>query len=584
MTRSAIACAFFFLSFHASAQTYLSCDFEKGIPADFTLRDYDQNEPSASMKKLGFSVGTPWIQVATNKVATEHAACSTSWYAQAGTSDDWMITPAVTISGSNPILTWRAMAADSKHADGYAVYISETAGKEKADFNVALPLFSVAKEEATWTEHLISLAQYKGKTVTIAFVNNSTDCSRILVDDVTIEESHKLNIAVDLPAGINYMGDVQISGTVSTRGEGTVNGFTIGLEAKGETTTQHFDAAVSAAAPAKFTLDRKLQIGKHETLPYNIWVEVDGDRNSISRTVTSYPQKAVCEEGTGTWCGWCVRGIVMLDSIKNHYGDRIIGIAAHQGDVMSSDYISGISRYLGSSGLPAGTVARRQNCDPKNFINYSLALLNYGEILSDIDLKTNFDKSTRTVTATTTIHFAEAQRNNSLAVAYAILENRVHRPGDDNYRQHNSYANGKAGVMGGYEKYDEYIPSEVMYFNDVARGYVGDILGIDGSIPTDVAAEEAVVDERSFTLPDNILVDDNVEIVALLIDKTDGRIVNGQNVELVPGSGAGIKTIGSDPNTGMSAVYSVNGMRTDGLSRGINIIRTSDGRVIKVIK
>lgn len=584
MTRSAIACAFFFLSFHASAQTYLSCDFESGIPAGFTLRDYDQNEPSASMKKLGFSVETPWIQVATNKAATEHAACSTSWYAHAGTSDDWMITPAITLSGSNPILVWRAMASDAKHADGYAVYISETAGNEKADFNVSTPLFSSAKEETSWAEHTVSLAQYSGKTITIAFVNNSTDCSRLLVDDVTVEESHKLNIAVDLPTGINYMGEVKVSGTVSTRGEETVSGFTVGLEANGETTTQHFDAAVTAAEPAKFTLDRKLQIGKHESLPYNIWVEADGDKNGISRTLTSYPQKVVCEEGTGTWCGWCVRGIVMLDSIKNHYGDRIIGIAAHQGDVMSSDYFSGISRYLGSDGFPAGTVARRQNCDPKNFIKYSLALLDYAEILSDIDLKTNFDKATRTVTATTTIHFAEAQKNNSFAIAYAILENRVHRPGDDNYKQHNSYANGKAGVMGGYEKYDEYIPSEVMYFNDVARGYVGDILGIDGSIPTDVAAEEAIVDERSFQLPDNVLVDDNVEIVALLIDKKDGRIVNGQNIELVPGSGTGIKKIANNSDFGKPAVYTVNGMRIKYLSSGINIIRTSDGRLLKVTK
>ncbi len=583
MTRSAIACAFFFLSFHASAQTYLSCDFESGIPADFTLRDYDQNDPSASMKKLGFSVGTPWIQVATNKAATEHAACSTSWYAQAGTSDDWMITPAITLSGSNPILTWRAMAADSKHADGYAVYISETAGKEKADFNVAAPLFSVAKEEADWTEHTISLAQYKGKTVTIAFVNNSTDCSRLLVDDVTIEESHKLNIAVDLPAGINYMGDVAISGTVSTREEGTVSGFTVGLEANGETATQHFDANVSADAPAKFTLDRKLSIGKHETLPYNIWVEADGDKNTVSRTLTSYPQKAVCEEGTGTWCGWCVRGLVALDSIKNNYSDKIIGIAAHSGDPMESDYIGKLSQYIGS-GFPAGSVARRQKCDPKDFIRFSQALLNYGEILSDVDLQTTFDKTTRTVSATTTVHFGEAQKNNKLALSYVILENRVHKPGDNDYRQHNSYADGKAGVMGGYEKYGDYIPSEVMYFNDVARAFIGDFYGIDGTIPTDVDAEQAVTDGRSFILPDNILVDDNVEIVVLLIDKTDGRIVNGQSVELVPGGGTGINGVTDTPKTDKSAVYSVNGMRQKGLTRGLNIIRTADGRTIKVVK
>lgn len=211
-------------------------------------------------------------------------------------------------------------------------------------------------------------------------------------------------------------------------------------------------------------------------------------------------------------------------------------------------------------------------------------MLNYGEILSDIDLKTNFDKTTRTVTATTTIHFAEAQKNNNLALTYAILENRVHKPGNDSYKQHNSYADGEHGVMGGYGQYGEYIPSEVIYFNDVARGYVDDILGIDGSIPADIDAGQPVVDERSFTLPDNILVDDNVEIVALLIDKKDGRIVNGQNVELVPGSVTGINTVANTSALRTSAVYSVNGMRINGLTKGINLIRTSDGRTVKVTK
>lgn len=582
MTRLAIACAFFFLSFHATAQTYYSCDFEKGIPADFTLIDYDQNEPSLSMQKQGFSVGTPWIALTPTKNATGKAACSTSWYAKASTSDDWMILPKVTLCGTNPFISWRAMAADAKHADGYAVYISETGAMEKGGFDIAEPLFTTANETANWTEHRISLAKYAGKAVTIAFVNNSTDCSRLYVDDITIAESHKLSINVNLPKAISYAGDVTVSGQVSTNETTPIKGFTIGLEANGETTTQHFEAEVDKATPASFSLDHKLTIGKHETLPYYIWVETDGDRNEQALEVTSYPRKAVCEEGTGTWCGYCVRGIVMLDSIRNNYSDRIIGIAAHSGDVMQCDYVSEVAKYLGSS-YPTGTVNRRQKCDPKDFIKLAEIFLNNNETLVDMNLETSFDKSLRTVQARTTLHFAEAQPSNTLALAYAIIENAVHKPGDDKYQQHNSYANGQKGKMGGYEKYGEYIPSEVMYYNDVARGFVDDLMGIEGSMPTNIEAEQAVTDERTFTLPDNILVDDNVEIVAMLIDKSDGRIINAQNTELVPGASA-IKGVTDNGATTKSTVYGINGTTHNGIQPGLNIIRTAEGKFVKIIR
>lgn len=582
MTRLAIACAFFFLSFHATAQTYYSCDFEKGIPADFTLIDYDQNTPSASMQKIGFAEGTPWISVATNKTATNHAACSTSWYQQAGTSDDWMILPAVYVSGNAPTLSWRAMASDKKHADGYSVYVTTADGNRKEDFTTATPLFTTVAENADWTDHSISLAEYRGKTIRVAFVNNSTDCSRLYVDDVKIWEKHKLTLSVDLPRQIAYKGEMTISGSVAANTEEGARGFTIGLEAGGETTTQHFDTEVKSGEPATFTLDRRLTIGKHGTIPYNIWVETeDGDREEHDMSVTSYPRKAVAEEGTGTWCGYCVRGLVMLDSIKNHYADRIIGIAAHSGDVMTSDYISEVSQYLGSS-YPTGTVNRRVKSDPKDFISYANIILKNAELFSDLQLETTFDKASRSVTAKTTLHLADDYTDGKLALAYAIIENDVHKPGDDSYRQHNSYADGILGEMGGYEKYGEYIPSEVMHYNDVARGYVDDLMGIDGSLPERIAAEESVADERSFTLPDNILNDENVEIVVMLIDKSDGRIVNAEKCPVAKSTN-GINDIkATNMPTRFSAIYGVSGTKRDSLEKGLNIIRTADGRTIKV--
>lgn len=146
MKKTAIACAFFFLSFHATAQTYLSCDFENGIPNSFVLKDYDGNTPSEAMAREGFSVGTPWIAVAPDKGKSNHVAASTSWYNPAGTSDDWMTTPSLTLTGSHPQLQWTAKSSDKKHRDGYEVYISTNGGTELSsgvDSNKAVVRYTV---------------------------------------------------------------------------------------------------------------------------------------------------------------------------------------------------------------------------------------------------------------------------------------------------------------------------------------------------------------------------------------------------------------------------------------------------------
>lgn len=581
MTRLAIACAFFFLSFHATAQNYFSCDFEKGIPADFKLVDYDCNTPSSSMKKAGFDVGIPWIATTLASDKGNTVACSTSWYTPAGTSDDWLITPEITLSGTNPELSFRTMASDKKHSDGFAVYVAEGENYDKASFDMDSPLLSVANENAEWTEHVVSLAKYAGKTIRLAFVNNSTDCSRLYLDDIDISESHKARIAITTPKFVNYAGDVAVSATVSTRLSEPIKGFTVQLDVNGERFTQHFDDEVTASMPVCFTLDRKIRVEKLQKVNYKVAVTVDDDTDFQFSTLSSYPRKTVCEEGTATWCSWCVRGLVALDSIKKNYSNEIIGIAAHSGDVMSSNYYSVVAQYFGS-GLPTGSVNRQVTTDPKDFIRYSKLLLQNSETFCAMNLALNFDKPSRTVTATTTTTFAEELTQHHFALAYAIIENNVHQPDNSDYSQHNAYANGSQGVMGGYENYGEYIPAENMWFNDVARGYVDDLLGIDGSVPESIQAETPVVDERTFVLPDNILVDDNVEIVAMLIDKTDGHIVNAESAS-VSGQEAGIHNQTVAANNGKeAAIYTVDGELAKSFTKGINLVRLDSGRIIKV--
>lgn len=170
MKRFAIACsALFILSFHATAQTYLNCDFEDGMPLTFTLIDNDGNTPSDDATKKGFAVGTPWI-VARPQGEKSNVAMATSWYSPNGASDDWMITPAFTVNDDNVRLSWRARSSmkSTKYHEDYSVYVSTTGGTAVADFDKSKPLATVKGESYYWTTHSVDLSTYKGKTITVA--------------------------------------------------------------------------------------------------------------------------------------------------------------------------------------------------------------------------------------------------------------------------------------------------------------------------------------------------------------------------------------------------------------------------------
>lgn len=583
-TLCAAACAFFFLSFHAGAQTYLECDFTEGIPEDFTLIDNDGNTPSASMSELGFAPGVAWIAVApTNESGV--AACSTSWYQPAGQADDWMITPPITVEADNAVLTWKAKAADKRHRDGYAIYVAEGGSSSISEFDTAAPLFSTGSEEAYWTAHKVSLAAYKGKTISLAFVNNSTDQSRLYIDDIFAGVESSAYIKVSLGSATPLQGDIEVSGTVTGATDYETTGFVVGLEYGGKEYTQTFDGTLSSGVSLPFTLDAKLHIGFHETVDYKMWVEADGTRHEISRQITSYPMKVVCDDVTGTWCGFCVRGLVALDNIRQNYADRAIGVAAHSGDVMYDD-ITYYTTYLASlvpwEGLPAGAMNRFFKCDPGEFVNYIDQMINYEKTYVAIEASAEQDAVSGEFTASTRLWFADSYDDADFRLAYTIIENRVHQPGDDDYKQHNSYSGGDYGEMGGYENLPVYVPSEDMYFDDVVRCTVGDFNGIEGSVPAQIKADEMVEYATTFSLPETVINPEETELVVMVIDQSDKRVVNATKVSLGK-SGNGIRQLETNASgTEEKQRYNMAGTRLQQPQKGINIVRLSDGTVRKV--
>lgn len=581
-------CAAIMVASHSSAQdTYFTTGFDDGIPSTFALYDQDGRIPSTDMQKLGFAVGTPWITIIEPDTDGNKVACSTSWYKNAGTSDDWMITGAIEIKSEKAVLRWRSRASDKDYHDGMAVYISDK-GNAVEDFDTSAPVYSAKKENYAWTEHSVDLSIYNGKTVYIAFVNNSKDANCLYIDDLFVGIPSKVEMTLDLGRVIHSYGTVSVGGKAYATDGQSHHGFTVGYRYNNKTVEQKFDTDIPADETVDFAFDTPIEIERNQTILYDAWIKCDGDSTGISAKTSAYPLKLVAEEVTGTWCGYCIRGIVGMKNMNEKYPDTFIGIAIHNDsspkwpDAMAAgveDYHDYIYNSCNISGYPHCVFSRNPNysIDPANMEIYYNGIMNSTDNYCGIELKANYDAETKKITADTDIYFAQKQNNTNYRLAYVVVENNVHRTHkdlglDDNvatgYEQCNYYAGNSQGEMGGFENKPATIPPEQMWYNDVARTIYPEPKGEEGVIPTDMAEGDHFTHQVTFDMPSSVLAPSNTEIIVLLLDKNE-IIVNADKVK-AEGIETGISIVRSAANDN-NVYYNMEGMRVNGNAKGLLI-------------
>ncbi|KFF00927.1 hypothetical protein IX39_10000 [Chryseobacterium formosense] len=162
----------------------------QGISA-WTIIDVDGLTPAASVN----FITNGWNRIdrqGTNGSfggpAGNYAAMSTSWYTPAGTSNDWLISPTIPVSGASPTLYWDAKAQDGDYPDGYKVMLAPNGGNTVNDFTVEL--YNTAGENKYWTSRAVSLTPYIGQNIRFAFVNNSNDKFMLMVDNIKVDYTY----------------------------------------------------------------------------------------------------------------------------------------------------------------------------------------------------------------------------------------------------------------------------------------------------------------------------------------------------------------------------------------------------------
>lgn len=243
---------------------------------------------------------------------------------------------------------------------------------------------------------------------------------------------------------------------------------------------------------------------------------------SINCLTDGYARNVVIEEGTGMWCGWCVRGIVAMEDMNEMYGDgTFIGMAIHDGDDMQAldcgHVIKLIDEWVG--GFPGIIVNRTYGADVTTARMKNAYETSRLEVVpAKIELTATINGDDIDVTSVST--FSVDDNSTDYRVGYAVLEDNV-----GPYLQQNYYSGGGNGPMGGFEDMDKAV---YLLYNDVVRSYYG-CEGLPGSLPTSVEKDGTYSHTCSIPMT-GVVNPNNVSVVAMIINATNGSIVNAVKV------------------------------------------------------
>lgn len=333
----------------------------------------------------------------------------------------------------------------------------------------------------------------------------------------------------------------------------------------GEQGTVQFPAPDVAAGKNSFALNVKKMNG--------VETSEATSAQCIALDNVGYDRKFVVEEGTGTWCGWCPRGIVGLEQMSAKYPEKFIGIAIHSSDAMAStSYAPVINRYF--SGFPSCIINRDPLyvVDP-NFDDLDLCYSkdNYwagqrGAAKVDMTVATDADNSFY-VTATTTFAFSES--NADYKLAFVIIEDGIKGI------QTNNYAGGNYGAMGGWENRGS---SAMWTYEHTARDIFA-AYGLDNSIPSTIVAEEPMTFHTTLS-GSNVTKTAETAVIALVLDTATGTILNATKV-MAEDYGE-VTAINSVPQTTAHTDYfDLSGRRVSRPAKGSIVICRQGGVVSK---
>ena len=606
----------------ARADVLLDYGFDGGEAPEVSFYDCDGLTPSFFMRSLGFRAGKAWIPLLDSTASTDYFYGSTSQYSPAGQADDWMVMPAVTVQQTGYILSWESQSFYLDKCDGLKVFIS-TEGPDPEMFP-AEPVWQVEEEEAGETEnfegefvkHVLSLDDYVGQTIYIAFVNQSYDKGIIAIDNIWA--GREIVVTLNEVSRVTDTDAFAPTGVIENRSGVALENVTLSLAYGNECIVEPLsDVVIGSGESYDFVLQHAIPLERNEPVEYTLKVEADGFDPVIvaSSVVRTYNRCVVIEDHTGLWCGNCPSGIWAIDTLMHMYPDNLAPVAVHNNSGLAIDEYDAALSSVGLTAFPVGWINRTYISSPWGSGEYNFDAPDSWVSLFDtcmtqlpeagVDVVAYLSEDETKVWATASIESAQGQSNVDWRVIYVLTEDSV-----TGYYQRNYYA-GTSHYVGGWES----LPASAgVPLNDIARGIYPSFRGEQGSLPSQIEAQKEYKCFYEIVLPESIMRTEKLKVIAMLVDGTTGRVVNADIVPVVDapssvegvhsdsfdvcvvvGEGEIVTTCGDGSRIAVE-LFTIEGRKMDsstgnrrvvvstGTYSGIVLLRVTDGRHVRVCK
>jgi len=572
-----------------SAQAIVKADFETGIAPWAVATTGGGAGWTVRSTALATQVGT--IAAHTKYLAVNEAALGTGMYNNPTT----FTSPTFSLAGATtPYLAydWCYFQAwlSSTHVHELAyIEISTNGG---TSFSLLDSI--VYSPSGAWSTKFISLAAYASSTtckVRFTYTDQGSVIVGIGIDNVMVYDAANANIGITSVAPIagavnDYFmvgSGATFSGTVTDYSATAMSSFTAYYQVG---TSTPVSSVISGGAPAltagtAFTITTPYTLPAASQYPVKVWVTATGDADHTNDSATTaavgvafMPKKRLLfEEATGSWCGWCVRGIVYMDSLFNADSNNVSIVSVHNNDPMAnmnSSTMAYNTLVAGMvSGFPSMVIDRRETSDPSEaFAVYSAENGYFG--FADMGLKAVIGGGN--VTGTVRVKPA-TNLSGDYRIEIVVEEDNVHKGGgalgSNGWKQHNYYAVGGSGhsttmqtTWISFNTAPTDIDTPTIHYPFVARTTLPTSItttnGMSGSLPSTMAVSSI----NDWPIP-AIAIDPSwdatkLRVVALLIDNNPTAATYGQVLNSVatksPLPGAGLYLGVSDVKAGINGM------------------------------
>lgn len=516
------------------AQVYFSDNFNDNDLSNWTLHDLDGDDSN-------------WETINFEQVIPSFGSGTLISYSESVDEvnrdpDNLMVSPLIDLTDVSPegLILFFEGIGDYDVTDHYAVYLTESNDPE--DIIASTPLI----EEDTTYEFTkeIDLSGYAGGQWYLSFRHfDSPSGYYVGIDNLSIKIPQE-NYAslegffIDTGSFVLPNTSTSVELTVKNNGTNAINSLQIDWN-DGTDHTENIDVEIPpgisayVAFPQPFVYsDVSQHIIQATITGVNGSDNVNTNDNSTTFSITTISQSAdkkiLIEESTGTWCGYCPRGIVLMEYLEETYDDQAIGVAVH---LFSSDPMNlpEYERGAAFAGAPFMNVDRdlKSISFTQEFLD---AVIESNELISPADLDVTGELEGMNITIDLDAQFYSNFSAADFRFAVIMAENNVTGTSEEGYDQTNYYS-GQGTEMGGYENLPNPVPAEQMVYNHVSRALIGGYDGQEDSVPAVMTDGQSASYSFNYELPEGSDPND-FYAVGIIIDNETGIVINSERLGL----------------------------------------------------